>query len=269
MKRNPGLESNSGFRSLRWVQAGLALSLVCLPLRAEVSALTDDQGRLQKVLFLDQVRGSRHLIWGPVRPGVASSALLNPAGDRMGDLPPFVFQGRGRQPWVVWPAGDGHDLEIAVATWVDGRWRGPELVERVDNPFDDLNPGLALDGRGRPVAVWWRNEPTPRVYLSVLREKGWTTPLAISDPATPSRHPSVKVEGTRAVVTFYTPRGQTVLFQELSMLGTVELEGKGPLDGPVPPPDWQSDPTADPSGNTNTPPASSSEIPSTKRSTNN
>lgn len=226
---------------LRWSMPGFLLALLASPLLAEVSVVTDGRGRPVRTVNLTEVRGGRRLYWSEVRRGVAAGAALNPQGDRMGDGPPTIgMEPQSHQPWVVWSASDGFDREIAVATWVEGRWQGPQLIERVDNPYPDLAPRLAFDSRGNPVVVWWRLERTPRVYLSVFRDGIWSAAVPLSHPDTPSRNPSVRVEGSRAIVTFYTPQGQTVLFQDLNGAEIV-LEG-GPLDGPVPPPDFTPPP---------------------------
>ena len=207
------------------------------PALAEVSVIADSHGRPVRTLVVGESRGAQRLYWSPVRRGVDSRFLLNPGGDRMGDGAPIVgVQPGTRQPWVIWAAGDGHDLEIAFATWSQDRWDGPRRVDRSDNNFDDLNPRLAFDSHGRPVVAWWRKEPVPRIYLSVYRDGAWAVPLAISDATIPSWLPSVRIQGSQAVVTFHTSRGQTVLYQELSEVATRRY-GNGPLDGPVPPPD--------------------------------
>ncbi|HEV8376159.1 MAG TPA: hypothetical protein VGR38_08020 [Candidatus Polarisedimenticolia bacterium] len=199
--------------------------------------MTDSHGKYVKTLVLGEALGGRRIYWNPVSVGVEPRFLLNVGGDIMGDGPPVVVEQPGtRQPWVVWSASDGQDREIAVATWSQGRWQGPELVERLDNTIDDLGPRLAFDGEGRPVVTWWRNEPVPRIYLSTFRNGVWSTPISISDPATPSRFPSIRVQGSSAIVSFSTPRGRSVLYRKLSEL-PVFTEGNGPLDGPVPPPD--------------------------------
>ena len=222
--------------------AGLLLVLFAAPLFAEVSVVTDARGKYVKTLFLTESRGVRRVIWGQVRGGADSSTLLNLRGDRMGDSRPVIAEQPGtRQPWVIWSAADGHDREIAFATWSGGHWQGPRFLERVDNPYDDLDPCLAFDAAGNPVAVWWRREPIPRVYLSLFLNGAWTPSYPVSDAAVPSRHPSLRISGDQAVVSFRTPQGQTVLFLELQDLVMVS-EGSGPLDGPVPPPGQSSGP---------------------------
>lgn len=224
-----------------------ALSVLCLglayaPLRAEVSVVTDSHGRYVRTLVASESKSGRKLYWSPVRRGVETRFLLNPTGDRMGDGAPAAGEQPGsRQPWVVWSAADGNDREIAFATWSDGRWQGPALLERADNAYDDLNPRLAFDSQGRPVVAWWRNEPIPRIYLSTYRQGSWSSPIAISDASIPSRLPSLRIQGNLAVLTFFTPQGQTVLYQDLS-LSPVQMDGNGPLDGPVPPPASSADP---------------------------
>jgi hypothetical protein len=222
----------------------LGLCFVATPILAEVSVVTDARGRYLRTLYLPETRGAERRIWSRMRAGVDPSALLNSDGDRMGDSAPIILnQPDRRQPWVLWSASDGNDKEIAYATWLDGKWLGPLRLERVDNPYDDLDPRLAFDAKGRPVAVWWRNEPVPKVFLSVYADRSWSRPLLISDPNRPARFPSVRVEGQRAAVTFYAPEGQTVLFQDLDAAASMtELDGSGPLDGPVPPPGAQNAP---------------------------
>jgi hypothetical protein len=221
---------------------------VASPARAEVSILTDAPGRSPRLLVLPETHQGKTLYWKAVRPGVESRYLLNPQGDRLGDGAPYTGTRPGsRQPWVVWSANDGSDQEIAFAFWTGGRWEGPRLLERADNGLDDLDPRVAFDAAGNPVVTWWRNEPVPRVYLSTNRNGIWSTPLALSDPSTPSRYPSLRIQDGKAVLTIRTPRGQSILYQNLS---DIVIDG-GPLDGPVPPPD--QDPFPDPGAGVHTP----------------
>jgi len=232
-------------KSLRLAFTGLLLVLFAAPLFAEVSVVTDARGKYQKTLFLTESWGARRVIWGQVRAGADPSTLLNERGDRMGDSRPVMAEQPGtRQPWVIWSARDGHDREIAFATWSDGRWQGPRFLESVDNPYDDLDPRIAFDKAGNPLAVWWRREPIPRVYLSRFINGAWTPSYPVSDAAVPSRHPSLGMSGAQAVVSFSTPRGQVVLFLDLPNL-TIGPDGNGPLDGPVPPPDQRPAPPRD------------------------
>ena len=224
------------------VLAGLLLTSGAFPALAEVSVVTDARGLYVRTLVLSDAQGSRRLYWSQVRRGVDRRFLINPSGDRMGDGAPVIGERPGtHQPWIVWSAGDGHDREIAFATWVQGRWQGPAMLEGHDNSSDDLNPRLAFDSQGRPVVTWWRDESIPRVYLSMYRDGAFTPPLAISDPTQASRFPTIRVQGNQAVITFHTSRGQTVLYQDLTEW-PIQLDGNGPLDGPVPPPDAQPGP---------------------------
>lgn len=216
---------------------GLLIALSVAPLFAEVSVVTDGQGGRPKTVVLTETRGHRSFYWSQVRPGASPSSLLNVRGDKMGDSRPFVAEQPGtHQPWVLWAVSDGHDREIAFATWVGGRWQGPQLLEAVDNPYDDLDPRLSFDASGSPVAVWWRKEPIPRVYMSRYLRGEWTPALPVSDPSVPSRFPSIGMSGNQAKVSFRTPQGLTVLFLDL-VAPSVSMDGSGPLDGPVPPPD--------------------------------
>ncbi len=229
--------------------AVLFVTWASAPLKAEVSVVTDSHGRYVRTLVVGDSKGGRRLYWTPIRRGIDTRLVLNPTGDRLGDGAPVAGeQPRSRQPWVIWSAADGHDREIAFATWSNGRWQGPALLERSDNAYDDLNPRLAFDSQGRPVVAWWRNEATPRIYLSIYREGAWSTPLPISDASIPSRFPSLRIQGNSAVVTFSTSLGQTVLYQDLSS-AAVQMDGNGPLDGPVPPPDSSHNPGDGGSGN--------------------
>jgi hypothetical protein len=225
---------------VRIAAGALLLAMMGVPALAEVSVVTDSTGRYHRTLFLSGIREGNRIVWGQIRNGVDPAALLNPTGDRFGDGIPAIGERPGsRQPWVLWSASDGGDREIAFATWTGGHWFGPRLLEVADNTHDDIHPRLGFDPEGRPVAVWQRNEPVPRVYLSLFRDGAWTPALALSDPALPARFPSLRVQGNRAVVTFFTPKGQTVLFQDLDAIvhpPGFGIEGNGPMDGPVPPP---------------------------------
>jgi hypothetical protein len=236
VKRGPS--STIVARFLHILLGGILLFLFVPALFAEVSVVTDAQGNYLRSVVLTRSYGLRTMIWSQVRRDVPPSQILNAEGDRMGDSRPVVLEQPGtRQPWVVWSASDGHDKEIAYATWSAGHWQGPQLVERVDNSFDDLNPRLAFDSAGNPVVVWWRREPVSRVYMSRFIAGEWTPATLVSDPAVPARLPSVRATGTDAIVSFYTPRGLTVLFVPLPSPVSVSPDGDGPLDGPVPPPD--------------------------------
>ena len=217
--------------------AALLLAGFVDSLHAEVGVTTDSRGRYLRTFVVSESQGGRRLYWAPRRRGAEGLSLLNPAGDRFGDSAPVIGEQPGtRQPWFIWSSSDGNDKEIAFATWREGRWQGPALVEAFDNPYDDLNPRLAFDSQGRPVIAWWRDEPIPRIYISVYRDTGWSTALAVSDPGIPSRFPSLRIQGDRAVISYFTKLGQTVLYQDLSQI-PVRTESNGPLDGPVPPPD--------------------------------
>jgi len=230
---------------LRLVPLGLLLLLFAAPLSAEVSVVTDAQGKYVKTLLLTGSRDGHRVVWGQVRSGVDPSALLNVRGDRTGDSRPVIAEQPGtRQPWVLWSVLDGHDREIAFSTWSGGRWQEPRLLETSDNPYDDLDPRLAFDAAGNPVVVWWRKEPIPRVYLSLYLQGVWTPAYPVSDATVPGREPSLRLSGALAVVTFRTPLGQTVLFLDLRGL-LMSPEGNGPLDGPVPPPDQRPNPGGD------------------------
>jgi hypothetical protein len=239
MSRMRPILSSLSSRALCAALAFVSGALAAPALFAEVSVVTDARGRCVRTVVVSEMQGPRRMVWSPISPDADPSKILNPDGDRMGDSAPVVAQRRGSgQPWVVWSASDGADQEIAFATWYRGRWHGPLLLDRVDNSFDDRDPQLAFDAAGRPVAVWWRNEPIPQVYLSVFTNGSWTKPLAVSDPTTSSRFPSLRISGSQAVVSFYTHAGQSVIFQSLTAL-TLSPDGSGPLDGPVPPPDFQ------------------------------
>ena len=219
----------------------LLAALLGAPARAEVSIVADAPGRSPRLMVQPEVRQGKLFYWKTIRTGVEPRYLLNAQGDRMGDGVPYTgIRPGSRQPWVVWAANDGNDYEIAYAFWTGGRWEGPHLLDSIDNTSDDLDPHLAFDSSGNPVVAWWRNESVPRVYLSTYRNGRWSTPFAISDASIPSRYPSLRIQDDRAVLTFRTSRGQTILYQSLAQ---ISIEGTGPLDGPVPPP---NQPASDP-----------------------
>jgi hypothetical protein len=205
-------------------------------LRAEVAVVTDSHGRYVRTVSASQFQGGQRLYWTARRHGMDGRLLLNPSGDRFGDSAPVIAEQPGtRQPWVVWTTSDGKHSELAYATWHDGHWQGPALLLPTQSAFDDLNPRLGFDSEGRPVVAWWRNEPTPKVFLSLYSGNAWSAPIAVSDASVPSRYPSLRFQGKQAVVSFFTPRGQTVLYEDLAQ-PAVQMDSNGPLDGPVPPP---------------------------------
>jgi hypothetical protein len=192
----------------------VALALVGLILStpgfAEVAAGTDDKGRYRTT----RVTGTRlpvePRLWTQAGHG-SGFAVLNPDGDANGDLWPVLVESSRvpHYPWVAWSRNTGLDYDVAWSRWDGKHWTPIRWVVPGKNVFDDLDPDLAFDHRGRPFITWWRDENgVGRVFISVNLNDKWITPSQVSISKLDSRFPTILVQPSgRLIVEFLTPRG--------------------------------------------------------------
>lgn len=229
MKRNITLRALGG--------ALLAILVPVLGI-AEVSVqLTRDES-FRRVVYLTR-SGRSQVVWRQVRPFLPQEVLLNPLGDTLGDLPPVIATNpiSGR-PWVFWSRNVANIKQVVHATWTDAGWTAPRPVSGETGPipalpFDELDPAVAFDAAGVPFLVWWRAVPgAGEVYFSTLIGGVFAPPLRLSPEGVDSRRPTIRVEGSRALVTYGTPTGPATTIYETAVL----IESAASLmDSPTPP----------------------------------
>lgn len=156
----------------------LALLTIALPSAAELSVTLDDTGSFSG--FYRDMAPENGLIWEKTSL-VDDSLVLNRWGDDLGDRKPshdsVIMPGVPDEtdlsdaedaeresmwvmPMAVWPHPMGDDTELAYSTFCSGRWSDYELVELIDNKYDDHDPVL-LGLENQAVLVWWQAEPSP------------------------------------------------------------------------------------------------------------
>ncbi len=225
-------------RAGRCFAVALALSVLPGLALAEISVQTDHQGHFRRLVVLTRGSGSSRVVWGQLRRGVPLERMLNPLGDNLGDLPPkIVFNPATGAPWVFWSMNVANQKRMGYSFWSGTAWTPPTPIVATPGPYyyDELDPSVGFV-LGTPYLVWWRAEPTARVYLSILVAGVWSRPVLLSDPLIDSRKPTITIDGTksttRAIVTYQTPFGPSIstydtasLFQAAASL----------MDTPIPP----------------------------------
>jgi hypothetical protein len=164
---------------------------------AELSAEVDFLGNYIQMYYDEKETGKTTKIWTQF--GKKHGRIpLNEDGDNYGDLRPAFKENIYQQhfPSVVWPKFDGFDYEIAFSKWTLNDWAPIVFVEDVDNPFDDLDPGIDFDENARPYVAWWRDENgIGRIYISLFLETVWMVAYPISEEGIDCRNPVIKVMG--------------------------------------------------------------------------
>lgn len=225
------MKGNIAVRAL----AGGVLLMACSGLAlAEVSVQLNRDGSFGKVVFLS--RGGRTpLVWRQVRPYLPLEVQLNPLGDTLGDLRPTIASHPVTGlPWVFWSRNVANIRQLVYSTWTAAGWSAPRAIggDPAPSPHDELDPAVAFDAAGAPFLVWWQKAAAGEVYFSTLIGNVWTPRLLLSRAGEDSRTPSIRVDGTRAVVTYHTPRGAVTTVHETAVL----IESAASLmDSPTPP----------------------------------
>lgn len=159
-------------------------------------------------------------VWGvrsrtSLRRGIS---VLNPDGDRRGDLAPEVVEAPTlpHHPWAVWSRFNGTDYDLVWSTW-DRSWQevSPLISAEVTQAGDDLDPSLTFNKLGRPLVAWWSQDvETGRgeVYFSMFLENQWMQPIRVSADELGGRQPQL-----------YINRHGQIEIQYLSNDGTAEL----------------------------------------------
>ena len=149
------------------------------------------------------------------------SAVLNPHGDRMGDLMPSIGEQRRapHHPLVVWSRFNGTDYDLVYASWRYA-WSPISPVTSASLGGDDLDPSVAFSRVGFPVIAWWNRDLEDghgTVYYSIFGGTGWQAPVKISDDSVGGRNPVIEV-GNGTFLIHYTPDdGSGLISYPLSM----------------------------------------------------
>ena len=229
-------------RGLRFLAAALALLLLPVLARAEVSVSVDRQGNVKRIFFLTRGSGHGAQYWSQVRSYLRPEVVLNPLGDTYGDGAPVIQQDpRTRRPLVVWPHNAGNVKQLVFSAWTGRGWSDPAPVVSVADPYhrDQVEPALAIDAAGAAYLVWTRMGQGGRIYFSTfVRERNaWTPAMPLSAEGVDARKPSVAVKGTIATVTYETLSGTAMVTYDSAVLldSAVSL-----MDSPTPPLDSPS-----------------------------
>ena len=193
-----------------WIAAFSVFLLAALfvpEARAEVAAETDAFGRYIRTSIFTQSSLRSVKIWRTVRRNMSGVHPLNPAGDRLGDLYPFVAENPrdGRLPVAVWSRFNGMDYDLVWSRWQAGHWTPVDWVSPgVEG--DDVQPFVTFDATGRPYVAWWRDENgIGKVYVSFFLATRWSDPILISDLGVDSRSPRINsLGGTQMRVDYQT-----------------------------------------------------------------
>lgn len=204
------------------------LSLLCTGLAvetdAEVRVRTRPDGEYESTTVLPGGPPSKLGVWSPrartsLRRG---SAVLNPWGDRFGDLMPTVGEQSQppHHPWAVWSRFNGSDYDLVYSSWTYA-WRAISRVAPGPMSGDDLDPSLAFSGAGQPLVAWWNRDIQDghgTVYFSAYAGVAWLNPLKISDDSIGGRHPTIEVENGTIIIHYDSDDGSMRLSYQLATL---------------------------------------------------
>jgi hypothetical protein len=188
----------------------LALIGAAAETAAEVSVKTDINGDYVSTVIVPGGSHANPGIWsGRARGGLRLTAsVLNPNGDRIGDLIPAVAESNQppHHPWAVWSRFNGSDYDLVWSSWSQA-WQGISPVVQ-DNPAgDDLNPEIGFMRDGRPIVAWWNRNVEDghgTVYVAVFLAGAWTEPMQVSSDKYGGRLPSIETNLRGQIVVNYT-----------------------------------------------------------------
>ena len=166
---------------------------------AEVSVRTTRGGEYVETVVTPGGPSWNPGIWG-IRARASmrrGTAVLNPEGDRMGDLAPEIgeMSTAPHHPWAVWSRYNGQDYDLVWSAW-NRSWSPVQSLRAGDTNFagDDLDPSISFTKRGRPLLAWWNQNPETgrgEVYFSMFLSSQWMTPVRISSDDFGGRRPEV------------------------------------------------------------------------------
>lgn len=213
------------------IVSSVALALLApLAARAEVSVKLTPDGKVARVVVL--TNGGR--IWRQVRGHVAGPQLLNPLGDTYGDLAPVIAtHPKTGQPWAVWPQNEGNRKRLVASSWAGTGWTEPVRIAKSDlMGYDQTEPRLVFDAAGVPFVFFTEGARDRRILFVTLSDRGWTTPLRLSEDRVDSSTPTALLIGGDLQLSFQTPAGPAT--RTLSAAFMTE-SAFNLMDSPIPP----------------------------------
>jgi len=188
---------------------------------AEVRVRTTPDGEYDSTVIVPGGDPWQQGIWssrtrGSLRRG---SIVLNPQGDRYGDLLPAVGEPSmaPHHPFVVWSRFNGTDYDLVYSSWRYG-WSAIEPVSTVTIGGDDLDPNVAFSRAGVPLVAWWNSDLEDghgTVYYSVYSGSRWVEPVRISHATLGGRYPVFDVRHDIVVINYESDDGLVRLSYEL------------------------------------------------------
>jgi hypothetical protein len=175
--------------------------------------------------------------WNPGIWGVSSrtslrraTSVLNPEGDRRGDLAPEVVETptAPHYPWAVWSRFNGTDYDLVWSTW-DRAWSAvsPLAPAEMSISGDDLDPSLTFNKLGRPLIAWWNQDAESgrgEVYFSMFLENRWMEPLRVSGDDLGGRQPQIYINRHGQIeIRYISNDGRSELTQQVLLFnpGTI------------------------------------------------
>lgn len=192
----------------------MLLTAVAVETGAEVRVRTRADGAYDSISVVPGGPPWKQGIWGGrSRIGLRrGSAVLNPLGDRLGDLIPTVAESSQspHHPWAVWSRFNGTDYDLVYASWTYA-WSRITPVAREGMRGDDLDPSLAFTREGNPMVAWWNRDTeqgTGTVYFSLFAGDGWVDPIRISS----GRHPQIMIEHGALIIRYQADDGTEMMY---------------------------------------------------------
>jgi len=211
---------------------------------AEVRVRVRADGEYDSTLIIPGGARWRQGIWSTrARLGLRrESAVLNPLGDRFGDLMPSIGENTGApfHPLAVWSRFNGNDYDLVFAAWRYG-WSAISRVTSESLSGDDLNPNVAFSNAGRPLVAWWNRDLEDghgTVYYSVFGRRGWVVPIKISADSVGGRQPTIEIGNGTIVIHYMSDDGSEEISYQVTHLDpatiTGDIDPQGSLGGDTP-----------------------------------
>ena len=134
--------------------------------------------------------------------------------------------------WAAWAYRNGAEFDLAIASADrDGFWSEPQFLG-LDDGSDQIQPALAVDRSGT-VYLAFVDRASDMILLTALRAGSRVEPMtiALTEPSTRGRSPSLAVVGNRLIVAFRS--GDEVRIMDLPLL-SAPITTNGINDGPDP-----------------------------------
>jgi hypothetical protein len=95
-------------------------------------------------------------------------------------LPQIAVDAKNR-PWVVWSEQRDENWDLYARSFDPASQSWGPLIRLTDNPLPDINPRLAVDGKGRFALVWqgFRLKHS-NIYLKTFEDDKWSEEIQIT-----------------------------------------------------------------------------------------